>query len=196
MVSSDPRTPYFVSRLEYLPTDYRAVFARGLTMGNEFNPFLEENRRPFWKMAGEALRKINQDFFDDPRVDTLILPLFDGITQLKWKEGLLRFLVCSLSQHPLYPDIVERLAQNANYLDLGCCFAQDIRKLAYDGAPTRNCMGIDLEPRFFAVSEDLFKDRGRLQASLLGADILKDCGQGWREVRTLFMPPALFISLA
>ncbi|KAL8969997.1 MAG: hypothetical protein Q9183_001725 [Haloplaca sp. 2 TL-2023] len=85
--------------------------------------------------------------------------------------GLLRFLVCSLSEHPLYPDILVRLAQNANMLDLGCCFAQDIRKLAYDGAPTGNCTAVDLEPGFFSISEHLFQDRGRLGASFVGADI-------------------------
>lgn len=85
--------------------------------------------------------------------------------------GLLRFLVCSLSEHPLYPDILARLAQDAKLVDLGCCFAQDIRKLAYDGAPTGNCTAVDLEPRFFSISEDLFQDRGRLKASFAGADI-------------------------
>ena len=58
-------------------------------MGNEFNPHLEKLRRPFWEMAGEALRKVNQIFLEDPRVDTLMLPLFDGVTQIKWKEGYL-----------------------------------------------------------------------------------------------------------
>lgn len=57
-------------------------------MGNEFNPFLEKRRRPFWETAGETLGKVNQeDFVEDPRVDTLMLPLFDGMTQIKRKEG-------------------------------------------------------------------------------------------------------------
>ncbi|KAI4259832.1 MAG: hypothetical protein L6R42_004371 [Xanthoria sp. 1 TBL-2021] len=54
---------------------------------NGFNPFLEQRWRPFRKTAGETLRKVNQDFLDDPRVDTLMLPLFDGVTQMRWKEG-------------------------------------------------------------------------------------------------------------
>lgn len=54
------------------------VFARGLTIGDGFNPFLEERRRPFWEIAGEALRKVNQDFLEDARVDALMPPLFDG----------------------------------------------------------------------------------------------------------------------
>lgn len=61
-------------------------------MGNDFNPYLEPLRRPFWETAGEALRKVNQAFLEDPRVDTLMLPLFDGVTQIKWKEGYLEKL--------------------------------------------------------------------------------------------------------
>ncbi|KAK3171658.1 hypothetical protein OEA41_003742 [Lepraria neglecta] len=65
------------------------VFARGLTMGNEFNPYIEKIRRPFWEANGETLRKLNKSFLDDPRIDTLILPLFDGVTQIKWRAGYL-----------------------------------------------------------------------------------------------------------
>ncbi|KAI4225445.1 MAG: hypothetical protein L6R36_003929, partial [Xanthoria steineri] len=61
--------------------------ARGLTTGNDSNPYLEPNWRPFWEAAGETQRKTNEDFLEDPRVDTLMLPVFDGVTQMKWKEG-------------------------------------------------------------------------------------------------------------
>ncbi|KAI4199447.1 MAG: hypothetical protein LQ348_001886 [Seirophora lacunosa] len=96
--------------------------------------------------------------------------------------GLLRFLVCSLSAHPLYSDILARLAQDASLVDLGCCFAQDIRKLAYDGAPTRNCTAVDLEPRFFDISEDLFRDHGRLEGSFVGADIFDAEEKLWTKL--------------
>lgn len=56
---------------------------------------------------------------------------------------------------------------------MGCCLAQDIRKLAFDGAPTKGCIGIDLEPRFFTISEDLFRDKGRLSARFCRADIFQ-----------------------
>ncbi|KAL8654024.1 MAG: hypothetical protein Q9210_001765 [Variospora velana] len=50
--------------------------------------FLAERRRPFWETAGGTLGKVNQeDFGEDPRVDTLMLPLFDGMTKIKRKEG-------------------------------------------------------------------------------------------------------------
>ncbi|KAL8969998.1 MAG: hypothetical protein Q9183_001726 [Haloplaca sp. 2 TL-2023] len=63
------------------------VLARGLAVGNDFNPYLEPSWRPFWEAAGGTQRKTNQDFLEDPRVDALMLPLFDGVTQMKWKEG-------------------------------------------------------------------------------------------------------------
>ena len=65
------------------------VLARGITVGKEFNPYLDPQRRPFFETNGEALRKTNKAFLEDPRVDTIMLPLFDGITQIKWKDGYL-----------------------------------------------------------------------------------------------------------
>ena len=58
-------------------------------MGSDFNPHADKARQPFWKTMGETLRKLNDSFLDDPRIDTLLLPLFDGVTQIKWKEGYL-----------------------------------------------------------------------------------------------------------
>ena len=56
-------------------------------MGHEFNPYIEDTRRPFWDANGETLRVVNESFLKDPRIDTVILPLFDGVTQIKWKHG-------------------------------------------------------------------------------------------------------------
>ena len=58
-------------------------------MGDEFNPSMEQMRRPFWAAQGETMRKLNESFLKDPRIDTLLLPLFDGITQIKWRAGYL-----------------------------------------------------------------------------------------------------------
>ena len=45
--------------------DILKVFARGITMGSEFNPYLEPLRKPFWETAAEALRKVNKDFREE-----------------------------------------------------------------------------------------------------------------------------------
>lgn len=63
------------------------VFARGLTIGNDFNPHIVENMRSFWEESAEALRLMNEKLVNDPRIDVILLPLFDGVTQIKWRNG-------------------------------------------------------------------------------------------------------------
>ena len=96
--------------------------------------------------------------------------------------GLLRFLICSLSDHSIYPTILSRIKGGATYLDIGCCFGQDLRKLAHDGAPTNKCTAVDLEPGFFPLSEDLFLDKGRLSARFVGADVFQTQDPIWLEL--------------
>ena len=55
--------------------------------------------------------------------------------------GKFDFLTLSISIHPCYSRVLATLAApdaQANLLDLGCCFGQDIRKLVHDGAPAIN----------------------------------------------------------
>ena len=77
---------------------------------------------------------------------------------------------------------MSRLHAGATYLDIGCCFAQDIRRLALDGAPTDKCVGVDLEPGFFALSEALFLDHGRLSARFFSADVFQEEDAVWRSL--------------
>lgn len=88
--------------------------------------------------------------------------------------GTLRFLNLSLSKHPLYPTILSRLSSprsNQTLLDLGCCFGQDIRKLVYDGAPSSNLHGIDIDAAFIELGYDLFLDRNTLESTFSTADL-------------------------
>ena len=59
-------------------------------MGKNFNPYLDRVVRPFWETNGEALRVFNKGLVKDPRIDVTILPLFDGVTQIKWRRDLQR----------------------------------------------------------------------------------------------------------
>ncbi|KAI9716370.1 MAG: hypothetical protein M1812_005437 [Candelaria pacifica] len=61
------------------------VFARGMTISTSANPELDNNVRPYWTECGKALRKFNDFVVSDPRVDVTMLPLFDGVTMIKWK---------------------------------------------------------------------------------------------------------------
>lgn len=100
--------------------------------------------------------------------------------------GLFRFLDLSISLEPSYPRILSFLKEPQSqhtFLDLGCCFAQNIRKLVYDGVPSENLYASDLEQSFLDLSYDLFKDSDTMKAHLfvanaIGEDAALDKMQG------------------
>jgi SAM-dependent methyltransferase len=67
--------------------------------------------------------------------------------------------------------VLKRLKEGASLLDLGCCFAQDLRKLVHDGAPSENLWGAELKGDFLELGYELFLDRETLKAHFLEADI-------------------------
>ncbi|CAI7598061.1 unnamed protein product [Penicillium pancosmium] len=78
--------------------------------------------------------------------------------------GVFRFLDFGAHLSPIYPTVLERVIAGETFLDLGCCFGQDIRKLVADGASSDNLLGADTEGRFADLGYDLFKDSGTLKA--------------------------------
>ncbi|KAH0265545.1 hypothetical protein KCU91_g11383, partial [Aureobasidium melanogenum] len=73
-----------------------------------------------------------------------------------------------------YPEIVGRLKSgNYKYLDLGCCFGQDIRRLVADGVPDEALMGSDLHQGFLDLGYDLFKDKETLRTKFIAADVFE-----------------------
>lgn len=78
----------------------------------------------------------------------------------------------SIGLHPLYQEILSRLKSgDQKYLDLGCCFGQDIRRLVADGAPAENCYGSDLKLDFMQLGYELFKDKNTLKAGFIAGDV-------------------------
>ena len=59
------------------------------------------------------------------------------------------------------------------FLDLGCCLAQDLRKLVYDGASSENLYGLDVEGRFIELSYELFCDADTLKSQFVVDDLLR-----------------------
>jgi len=53
----------------------------------------------------------------------------------------------------------------------GCCFGQEIRKLAYDGAVQSNLYGCDPRSEFFNLGYRLFRDRDTLKSTFIEAGI-------------------------
>ncbi|KAK9770543.1 hypothetical protein SCAR479_12814 [Seiridium cardinale] len=97
--------------------------------------------------------------------------------------GVFRFLDFGANMNPIYPEVLRRVRGGDILLDLGCCFGQDIRKFAADGAPSKNMLGVDSEDRYIELGYELFKDRGTLQSkfytqSVFDEDFLPEwCGR-------------------
>ena len=60
------------------------------------------------------------------------------------------------------------------FLDLGCAFAQDIRRLVVDGVDSSKCYGSDLRLDFVELGYDLFRDRETLQTKFIPGDIFDE----------------------
>ncbi|KAM0520714.1 hypothetical protein ACHAPE_003112 [Trichoderma viride] len=74
----------------------------------------------------------------------------------------------------VYQEVLERVRNGENFMDLGCCFGQEIRQLVHDGAPSANTYGYDLWGDFLSIVYELFKDKDRLQTAFIAADIFDD----------------------
>ena len=59
-------------------------------------------------------------------------------------------------------------------LDMGCCFAQDVRKLVSDGAPSGNIYAAELRQEFIDLGYDLFQDSDTLKSKFLIGDVFDD----------------------
>ncbi|KAI5276330.1 hypothetical protein E4T47_00754 [Aureobasidium subglaciale] len=88
--------------------------------------------------------------------------------------GQFRFLDMPLGGFETYPEIVRRLKSgDQKYLDLGCCFGQDIRRLVTDGVSSEVLIGSDLHQGFLDLGYSLFKDRGTLKSEFIAADVFE-----------------------
>ncbi|KAF8075123.1 hypothetical protein FPV67DRAFT_616075 [Lyophyllum atratum] len=70
-----------------------------------------------------------------------------GFTQLK------------ISRLPVYENALQLVKKfpNALFLDIGCCFGNDIRKIVADGWPVENAIASDLHPEFWNYGHELFR---------------------------------------
>ena len=85
--------------------------------------------------------------------------------------GQFRFLEPGIDELDEYDEAVERLQGGQKLLDMACCFGQTIRRLVADGAPGERIYGCDLQLDFIQLGYKLFKDRDKLKANFLTADI-------------------------
>lgn len=107
-----------------------------------------------------------------PETPQIVVKLTWTYTSLPYPcIGLFRFLDFPAYLQPIYPEVLRRIRAGETFLDLGCCFGQDIRKLVYDGAPSANIIGVDSEARFLNLGHELFRDRGTLDAHFAAGDV-------------------------
>ena len=81
------------------------------------------------------------------------------------------FLLPIIPSFSQYPRILARAQAGATVLDLGCCFGQDLRLLAADGAPTQNMYASDIKEELWQLGFELFRDREKMRAKFVQADI-------------------------
>ncbi|KAI6039677.1 hypothetical protein EDC04DRAFT_3112127 [Pisolithus marmoratus] len=69
------------------------------------------------------------------------------------------FLRVGITKLPVYQDIlaIGRERPDAIFLDLGCCFSVDSRKVALDGFPAHRIISLDLKKEFPELSNFLFR---------------------------------------
>jgi len=85
--------------------------------------------------------------------------------------GLFRFLNFGIRNLPQYSEVLQRLKGGQSFLDIGCCFGQDIRRLVADGAPSENTYGSDLHMEFIELGYDLFLDKEMLKTKFIAGDV-------------------------
>ena len=94
--------------------------------------------------------------------------------------GQLRFLDLSITVHPFYTEVIRLLSSNHQnlFLDLGCCFGQDIRPLVTAGISSTQLYGADLEETFIELGYELFKDKETLQSKFILENIFDEAAWG------------------
>jgi SAM-dependent methyltransferase len=81
------------------------------------------------------------------------------------------FLNFTIGKGPAYQEALYRIKTGEQFLDLGCCMGQDVRKLVHDGAPSENMYASDLKANFWDFGYDMFLDKSSLKTQFIEADI-------------------------
>jgi hypothetical protein len=77
-------------------------------------------------------------------------------------------------RHPDYDEVLARLKNSTTSTPV-TCIGQDLRTLAYDGAPLSCLYGADVFPAFEAAGHGLFRDQDRFDSShYITGDIFSD----------------------
>ncbi|EWC46565.1 hypothetical protein DRE_04288 [Drechslerella stenobrocha 248] len=120
--------------------------------------------------AVALIRHYRADIEDTDRM----IRLLKEIRLKAWKikhypcVGQWLFFKFGMTEHAIYPEVIERLQQGQRILDMGCFMGFDGRKLIADGAPSEGITNMDLEDRWFPLSFELFKDEDTFKGEFFG----------------------------
>ncbi|KAK4495697.1 hypothetical protein PRZ48_012965 [Zasmidium cellare] len=146
-------------------------------------------------MAGER----SKYYLEDPELGELTKELFRQYVGIQGDEEIVQhikairdkawqlfnypciggfsFVEMQIHGHPLANEVFARMKTGKEtLLDLGCCFAQDIRSLVFEGAPSDKMTGFDLRSDFVEFGYDLFRDRKTLKSEFVFGDFFEECG--------------------
>jgi SAM-dependent methyltransferase len=82
--------------------------------------------------------------------------------------------------------VLERLKGGQQFLDLGCGFGQNIRKLVYDGAPAENVSGADISQTLVDCGYEYFKDQEKLKSKFIIGDVFASDSSAFFEAKGNF----------
>ncbi|OCH86593.1 hypothetical protein OBBRIDRAFT_737703 [Obba rivulosa] len=70
-----------------------------------------------------------------------------------------KFLRLKIASLPAYPHLLKlgEERKGAIFLDIGCCFGNDVRKTVADGYPVENVIASDLQAEFWQLGHQLFR---------------------------------------
>ncbi|KAL6060979.1 ProbableBRG0 Methyltransferase adrK [Balamuthia mandrillaris] len=89
----------------------------------------------------------------------------------------LSFLRTKVDQHFHYPVVLETINAgdpSSRFLDLGCCFGTDTRRVILDGWEQQNIVAVDVTPFFWNCGLQLYEDEARLKLSVCIGDVTSD----------------------
>jgi hypothetical protein len=86
--------------------------------------------------------------------------------------GLGVWLMPYISNSPAYTTVIKQLQDGGTLMDVGCFMGDDMRRLAYDGAPSDKMYGVDIVSHW-EVGFNMYRDEGRFKAHFIEADIMK-----------------------
>ncbi|KAH0583005.1 hypothetical protein H2248_010896 [Termitomyces sp. 'cryptogamus'] len=135
---------------------------------SKLSPFAEPARKP---PLDKKLLSLSPEEFDFLKAQTLIEgkdALKEHIFDVQRKAyeiygypciRLFSFTKLKISCLPAYRSVLKLVHERSEavFLDIGCCFGNDLRKVVADGWPIQNVIGSDLQQGFWDLGHELFK---------------------------------------